>query len=226
MDLVLLLQVFPLAVGAAISPTVLTVQILLLSTGSAGLGKAWGLAIGRTAALVVISVGGVGLLSRLPDVNTGRPSMSEGLTAIVAGAVLAVLGLREWRVPRTDKHHSRIAARLERIRPLPLSVVGFGWELVSVSTLALFIPALHLVSNAAASDVVKIVAIVELITISSLAWLAPPVAVTLYGDRGKAYLARVHDWVIANEHRITLTVTGLFSLVLLGWGTVVILQAA
>ena len=40
MDLILLVQVLPLALGAAVSPTVLTVQIVLMADGSPGLARA------------------------------------------------------------------------------------------------------------------------------------------------------------------------------------------
>ncbi len=224
MDLVLLLQVLPLAIGAAISPTVLTIQILLMSGGPGGLGKAWGLAVGRTAALIVISVGGVGLLNRLPDVSTGQPSLSEGVIVLVAGIVLGLMAVKEWRAPRNPDHHSRIVARLSRIHPVLLVVVGFGWELVSVSTLALFIPALHLISNAAAPDAVKLVAVIELIAIASLTWVGPPLAVTLYGERARRSLDQIHSWVSAHEHQITLTVTIVFGAALLCWGALTTAQ--
>lgn len=224
MDLALLLQVLPLAIGAAISPTVLTIQILLMSGGTGGLAKAWGLAVGRTAALIAITVGGVGLLSRLPDVNTGQPSLSEGLIVLGAGLVLALVALKEWRAPRSTDHHSRIVARLRRIHPVLLVFVGFGWELVSVSTLALFLPALHLISNAAAPDVIKLVAVIELIAIASITWLGPPLAVTFYGERAREVLDRIHTWVSAHEHQITLIATSVFGVALLLWGGVVTAQ--
>jgi len=122
-DLILLVQVLPLALGAAVSPTVLTVQIVLMADGSPGLARAWGLAIGRTTALAVLCVGGVGLLNLLPDVNTGGPSLAEGLISLGAGLALGVMALIQWRRPRAPSafplwHCSSLRSMWSRV-PLP-----------------------------------------------------------------------------------------------------------
>lgn len=221
MDLVLLLQVLPLAIGAAFSPTVLTVQILLMADGRSGLARAWGLAVGRTAALVVLCVGGVGLLSLLPDFNTGSPSLAEGVICLIAGAVLALAAFKEWRRPAAPDHHDRIAARLSHVHPLVLVPVGFAWQFVSVSTLAMFIPALHLVTSANAPDIVKLAALVELVAVTSLMWIGPPLYVSQFGDRARANLNAVHDWFGAHGHQITIMIEGVFSVALLILGAFV-----
>lgn len=224
MDLVLLLQVLPLALGAAVSPTVLTVQILLMSDGPAGMARAWGLAIGRTAALVIISLGGYSLLNRLPDVDSDLSSFEEGAIALIGALALALVSLRNWRSPHESGHHNRVEERLSHIPALLLVVVGFGWQLVSVSTLALFLPALHLITSSAADDGLKTVALVELVLITSATWLGPPIYVRLKGAEATSRLQVVHDWVAARSHRISLGVTVTFSVGLAVWGIVVTAQ--
>jgi hypothetical protein len=220
-DLILLVQVLPLALGAAVSPTVLTVQIVLMADGSPGLARAWGLAIGRTTALAVLCVGGVGLLNLLPDVNTGGPSLAEGLISLGAGLALGVMALIQWRRPRAPDHHTKVAARLARIHPAVLVPVGFLWQFVSVSTLALFIPALHVVTSATAPDVVKLVALIELVAITSLMWLGPPLYVSVFGGKATVNLNRLHDWFVAHGHQIKLVVEVGFSVGLVALGTVI-----
>lgn len=221
MDLVLLLQVLPLALGAAVSPTVLTVQILLMSDGSAGMARAWGLATGRTAALVMISLGGYSLLGRLPDVNSGLSSLEEGIIALIGALALSLVSLKNWRSPHAVGHHNRVEERLSHIPAVLLVAVGIAWQFVSVSTLALFLPALHLITSSAAADAMKALALIELVVITSATWLGPPVYVALKGEEATARLKVVHDWVAARSHRISLGVTVMFAAVLAVWGIVV-----
>lgn len=222
----LLLQVIPLAVGAAISPAVLTVEILVLASGPGAVARGWGLALGRMAGLLAVSLGGASLLARLPDFGTGEPSLPLGVTALIAGVVLIVVGLVEWRRPSSGGHHDRLAGRLQHLNPAVLLAFGAGWLFVNVSTLALYLPALHIITNSAADLALQVIAFVILYLFASAVVLVPVVAVTLFGDRARALLAKVHTWVGAHAHTITLVVCLAFGVVLVGWGTVTVIALA
>lgn len=221
LDPILLLQVLPLAIGAAISPSVLIVQILVLASGPKGLARAWALAIGLTAALVVLGFVGYTLLSLLPDVSIGRPSAPLAAGEIAAGLVLlAIAVVTHRRPPRDDDHHSATGTRFATMSPWLLVPVGFFWQFTELNTLALYLPAIHIVTNAAAADLTKLLALVLVVVVTSSAWLLPPLSVTLRGESAQRRLDRLHAWLERNERRITIGVCLVFGLGLLVLGLV------
>lgn len=227
LDPILLLQVLPLAIGAALSPSVLLVQILVLASGPKGLARAWALAVGLTAALVLLGFVGYTLLSMLPDVNIGRPSVPLAAGEIVAGLVLLAVALvTHRRPPRDDDHHSSTGSRFAQMSPWVLVPVGFFWQFTELNTLALYLPAIHIITNAAAADVTKILALVLVVVVTSSSWLLPPLAVTLRGDRAQRRLAALHGWLNHNERRITIGVCVVFGAGLLVLGVVELFRLA
>ena len=222
----LLLQVLPLALGAAMSPTVLTVQILVLSSGPGGLRRGWGLAAGRMAALLAFSVASLFLLVQLPDFSTGKPSWVEAGLFLVAGLLLLALTYWEWRRRNRPEKPSKLGEKLSDANPVYLFLFGAGWMLVNASTLALYIPALHIITSSDTSDVAKIVVFAVLFVITSAVVLVPVLVLTFYGEKGKALLLRVHHWVDSHSHDIAIVVSGVFGVALIGagvWATVSLL---
>lgn len=223
MDALLPLQVLPLALGAALSPAVFTVQMLVLSSGPGALRRAWALALGRMVALAAVSVGGVSLLAHLPDFRTGQPSWPEAAIVAVAGVVLLAVA---WREARAHQAASDRASRWSRgfadLPPAALFAFGAGWMLVNVSTLALYLPALHLITSSAAAVGVQALALAELFVLTSAVVLVPVLAVTLGGDRVRPWLDRVHDWVQRESRHITVWVCALLGIGLLGWAAFVV----
>ena len=227
LDPILLLQVLPLAIGAALSPSVLIVQILVLAAGPKGLQRAWALAVGLTAALVLLGFVGYTLLSMLPDVSLGRPSVALAGGEIVAGLVLLVIALvTHRRPPRDDDHHSSTGTRFAHMSPWMLVPVGFFWQFTELNTLALYLPAIHIVTNADAADLTKLLALVLVVVVTSAAWLGPPLAVTLRGERAERRLQSLHGWLERNDRRITIGVCVAFGAGLLLLGSVEMVQLA
>jgi Sap, sulfolipid-1-addressing protein len=218
----LLLQVIPFAVGAAISPAVLTVQILVLSGGKGSLARGWALALGRMAALLAVSVWGVALLTQLPDFGTGEPSQAESVILAIAGGVLLVLAVVESRRPPRAPSAPSFSGRLVDANVVVQFLFGAVWMVVNASTLALYIPGLHVITSSSAAFPMQVTAFVVLFVAASAAALLPTLAVTLYGDRAQPVLADIHAWVEHRAHTITIVVCAVFGLALLGYGLVVL----
>lgn len=214
----LFVQLLPLALGAALSPSLLVLQLALLTRRGDALGRAWALAAGRMLSLAVITVGGTSLLARLPDFGRGwRASQAAGVILLVAGVVLVALAWRERRRgPRATP-----TGRLDRFLDAPpatLFVFGAAWMFVNASTLALYVPAMHVVSRAEVDWAVRAVALVFLFLAASAAALVPPLMVSLEGPSVRPQLARVQRWMTDNGHRITIGVTLVFGIVLAAVG--------
>jgi hypothetical protein len=87
--------VIPLAAGAAISPAVLTIQLVTLSRKTAPLARGWAIAFGYAAVLVVETVLAFALAAGTGGSDT--PSKTEAAIKLGAAVVLALLGLRAAR---------------------------------------------------------------------------------------------------------------------------------
>jgi hypothetical protein len=219
-----LLTVLPLALGAAISPTFLVLQIVVLSGGPGSLARGWALALGSMSMLALISLGGLSVLSTLPDVSTGKRSVYEGVLMVLAGVTL--LGVAAWfwrRPPRENTGTSRFAGIVDAKPPVMFGI-GAARLAINASTLALYIPALHAITRSAVILPVKILCFAVLFLITEAAVLAPVVAVTIMGDSARPALARIHDAIEHNERRLTIAVALLFGIALLGLGIRVLLS--
>ncbi len=219
--LTMFVQLLPLALGAAVSPALLVVQLAILTGDARALKRSWSLAAGRMVSLAVITVGGTSLLALLPDFGKGlRASTGAAVIMGIAGVVLILLAVREAqrgpRAPRTQGQ--RRVDRLIDAPPLSLFAFGAAWMLVNASTLALYIPGLHVVSRAQVSWAARSVALLFLFLFASAAALAPPLAVSLFGDSVRPRLSRLQTWFERNGHLVSIAITGVFGLALLGFG--------
>ena len=91
----LFLQVLPLALGAAVSPTFLAMQVVVLTSPAPGaLRRGWALALGSMSMLLLISVGGVSLASALPPLQVNGPTWVEAVILAGGGSALLAVALR------------------------------------------------------------------------------------------------------------------------------------
>ncbi len=220
---VLFLQVIPLGIGVAVIPTVIGAQLLLLAGGTAGLPRAWALAVGRMIGLALMSVLGLSWLTQLPSVGRGLPTVWEAVIFTVAGVALlavAVLQFRHRSRPEADKpaQPSRMRTMMNRGSVWLVFGLSLGWLIFTVQVYALYIPALHLITNSSAWFVWQVLSFVVLFLLASSTVLAPVLAVSLRGAAVLPTLDRIHDWIDSHSRQITVVVAGVFGIVLLGVG--------
>lgn len=207
-------QVLPLAVGAAMSPTFLAMQVAVLTSGAPGsVRRGWALAAGSMSMLLVISLGGYSLLSTLPDFQTGRPSVTQAVILALGGVALLIAAVVVHR--RTVEHSNRTRAGVVDAPSPVLFGIGAARLAINATTLALYIPALHLISNSADGLGVKALVFVMLFAITEIAVVGPVLVVTIMGDRAKPALTRIHDELELRSRTLTLAVCVGFGLLLL-----------
>ncbi|MEZ5186443.1 MAG: GAP family protein [Candidatus Nanopelagicales bacterium] len=226
----LLLQVLPLAIGAAISPTFLAMQVVVLTSGASGaLRRGWALAVGSMSGLLLISFGGLSLLSGLPDVQTGKASYPEAAILIIGGLALLIIGavtIRRPPAPIQNQPGEGIMAKVVDARPPVLFGIGFLRLIVNATTLALYIPALHVITQSSNGNVVKALVFVVLFAITEIAVVGPVLAVTLLGERAKPVLTGIHEAIQRHSKQLTVTTCLGFGLLLLALGVQALLQVA
>ena len=220
----LFLQVLPLALGAAFSPTFLAMQVVVLTSPAPGaVRRGWALAAGSMVALLLVSFGGLSLLASLPDFQTGQPSYPQAIIFTLAGAALLVVALVLSR-RRPQRRHSKLMSSVGDARPPLLFAIGALRLLVNATTLALYIPALHAITHSTVDVAAKALVFLMLFAITEIAVVGPVLAVTLLGDRAKPALTGIHEAIDKHSRALTIWTCVGFGVVLVGVGVRVFIQ--
>jgi hypothetical protein len=215
----LLIGVLPLALGAAVSPTLLALQLLVLSGGGNRLARAWALVVGAALVLGAFSLLCVTALSRLRPHHAHR-SLTDAAVLILSGVLLAVLAVRSRiRTPTVgEKHTSRTGGRLASASSPWFIGVGAVGMVVNFSTLLLVLPAVREIvhSNVGASD--KVVVFVVLYVIVLLPVLVPVLLAQVLGRRADHALDATHRWIGRNSRTIGTVIEAVFAVYLVTKG--------
>jgi hypothetical protein len=209
----LLVSVLPLALGAAISPTLLALQLLVLTGTAKPVARAWALAGGAALVLGAFSVLGLTLLNRLHPAKHGHHSLRGAVIMFTAGGLLAALAARSLlrRPTPADQHQSRTAGRLDHAPTLWFVGVGAIGMVVNFSTLVLFLPALHEITRSSVTLVGQGVVFGILFVITLLPVLLPVGMVSVVGDRAHPVLDRTHVLVTRHSRQIGITIELVFA---------------
>jgi len=216
----LLGQVLPLALGAMISPTLLALQVLVLSSPRSPRAKAWALVVGAAVTLAAFALV-VGVL--LTQATAATPTHQHGWTfailRTVAGLLLVTIGLRQFLAPPTpsERHHER-AARLAGAGPRLYFGVGAVGMLTDVSSLVLFVPAMHAITRSSADDGAKALVFGVLCLCVLAPVLVPALLVSLLGRRADPALAALNRFVTGHQRQINAGICFVFAAFLLVTG--------
>lgn len=212
----LVASILPLAIGAAISPTLLALQLLVLTGSTRPLARAWALAIGAALVLAGFSVLGLTLLNRLHPGRHGHPSLRGAVIMFVAAGLMAVLAVRSLRRRPTaaEQQKSRTAVRLQNASTGWFVGVGALGMVVNFSTLVLFLPALHEITRSPVDLTGRAAALAVLYLVTLLPVLAPVMAVTFLGRRADPALRATHDFVGRHARQIGIGIEIVFAVYL------------
>lgn len=185
--------VLPLALGAAISPTLLAAQLLMLSRKTSPLGRAWAFAVGCAVVLAAVAV--IVLLVAAPTNKSGNRSEAQAIVKLVAAALLIILGVRSLLKPPQPPKPEHPSAHPLR----DAFIVGAGLMLTNFSSIVLFFPAMHHIATSTVNVGDKVAAFALLYSITLLPAFAPPLIVTVLGPRATAPLDRLNRFFV--DHR-------------------------
>jgi Sap, sulfolipid-1-addressing protein len=190
----LLVEIVPLALGAAISPVIFLLQLTTL-TGPRPIARASALTAGAAAALIVLST--IGVVAG----DTGF-SARETLQAVINmafGALLMAVGLRALlRAPK--RKEPRASTRSPGVRGSFLA--GVGGMASNITTFALYIPALALIAGSGLPLRQQgIAALIILVITLMVAWVPLVLAVVVPGASSHL-LPRLGSWMTSNNRWI------------------------
>lgn len=214
----LLAIVVPLALGAAISPTLFALEVLVLSGRHHPVARAWAVTGGATIVLIAFSALGLTLLKNLHSGHNHSPA--DASIDLAAGVLLTLLAARALHPRKTaaESHNDRTQKRLSDRPTILFAGVGALGMLLNFSTLLLFLPALHEISRSSVSLADKAVTWLILVVITLLPVLIPITLVMVMGPRASPLLDRLHTFVGRHSRQITVTIELLFAVVLIWKG--------
>jgi hypothetical protein len=212
----LLASVLPLAIGAAVSPTLVALQLLVLTGTTKPLARAWALALGSALVLAAFSLLGLTVLNHLHPARHGHHSWRGAVIMFVAAGLLGVLAVRSIvrRPTSAEQQASHTADRLATAPTAWFVGVGALGMVVNFSTLLLFLPALHEITRSSVDVAGRSVAFALLFVITLLPVLLPVGLVTVMGPRADPALAAAHRFVSRHARQIGVVIEVFFAVYL------------
>jgi hypothetical protein len=212
----LLARVVPLALGAAVSPTVLTMSVLLMCSPRRPVTRGAVFALGTLASLVVLSALGLTVLDRF---GTHHPTATEHAVSdgvdVALGLVLLALALRtalRHRDPTVDATPKRPSDQGGLGTAFVLGVVLMA---TNVSTIVLYIPAMKDIGRAPVSETDQLLALLVVLAIVSLPATVPLALRIVAPGPSQRFLTRLDAAITRHQRTIVIAVEVLFGLYLL-----------
>ncbi len=194
----------PLALAAAVSPGLLAIVLLILSSENRPKARAWSYLLGVVTVILVVTLAGIVTIRALvEDFGTSPTGWSVAIKVVVVVLLLG-LGLRYLRPPDALPAGRRpwLEDRLRAAGPPVFYVLGVATMSTNWSTLLLYLSALEVIRSTATSTAITLLTsfIVLLITIGPL--LLPVLAVTVVGHRSDRLLAFLAGFASRHSHQI------------------------
>lgn len=202
----LLASVLPLAIGAAISPTILAAQLLMLSSKTDPIKKSVVALIG--SALILIAYTAIALAVGAASNSSSHPSTVDGVIKVVFALLLLGFGLKaafgSGAPPKTAKPNEG---------PHLLRSFEFGalMMLVNFTTMALYFPAIHEVVSSPVGSSDKLVAILVVFSITMIPAYVPLLATLAFGEHARRVLSKLNDFLTTHQQGVKVAICFLFA---------------
>lgn len=205
--------VVPLSLGAAVSPALLTLAVLILSGKVAPKKRAWAYAGGVAlvdAALVVL----LATIGRNIHIGSSHPTTASRIVHGVIAAALVGLGVHALlRKHPTGSHPSRLQRRIGDARPRFFLGLGAAAMATNVTSIVLMVAAVHEVTRS--DDTAGWVLRLAILFVCVLAPAALPVAAaSVLGHRSDAALSGLNRFTTTHARQINAGICFVFAILL------------
>jgi hypothetical protein len=201
--------VLPYAVGAAGSPLLFTIEVIILAGGVQPKLRAW-IYVAGAACVAVVVIALVALVFQGASPSDSGPSPFARGVEVTAGLALAALAVRAFlpRHPGESSHPGRLHEMMLKGRGRTFFVIGMIMMATNASSIVIMIPGIHAVEAARPGLVPALVALSVLLVFVMIPALVPVGIVTVMGARSDALLARLNHFVGKHSRTITGLICG------------------
>lgn len=196
--------VLPYAVGAAVSPLLLTVEVLILAGAFKPRSRAWVYAAGALVVAILITTA-IAFIFRQVAPGTSGPSPLERGVEVTAGIVLAIMAIRSFLPVHVEGEGkpSRLHEWMQHGRTGTFFIVGMIMMATNGSSIVIMIPGIHAVEALRPGFAEGTVALVILIAFVMLPAVVPVGLATAFGSRSDAFLHALNAFVTKHLRTIT-----------------------
>jgi Na+/melibiose symporter-like transporter len=210
--------VLPLSLGAAVSPTLLTIVLLILAGKVDRKPRAWAF----TAGVALVSAVAIALFATVwanVQLGSSHPSTSSRIVHGVLAAALLALGVHALvRREPNGPHPSRAKQRMADARPRLFLGIGAVAMASNFSSLVLMVAATHQITKDLHGDE-QLTPLAFLFLCAVAPVLIPTLATTLMGSRADPALDRLNRFTTDHSRQINAGICFLFA-VILGYSAV------
>jgi len=217
----LLVQVVPLAFGAAVSPALLTVMVLTISSPRRGLARGVALTAGVLASLAVLTALGLTVLSHVTSHASATKTAVSDAVDVTVGLVLLALALKALVDHQNISQSGDDAPDTSRRAPMGLlATFGAGAALMvtNVTTIILYVPAMKEITKSDVSDTGKAVAALIVLVITALPVLLPLAARLAAPTASQRWLGSLNAAISRHHRAVIVGVEVVFGVYLLAKG--------
>ena len=213
-------EVFPYALGIAISPVPIIAIILLLMSSRArttSVGFLFGWLVGIIVAIIVFTA----LSSIIPPADPNASNPIGGVIKLLLGALLVFLAVREWLGRPKDGEEAKLPKWMAAIDSLTAArafVLGFALAAVNPKNLLLAIGGGYAIGSAGLSIGSIVVVMLIWVVVAGSTVLIPVLAFLIAGERAKGPLTRMRVWLVSNNATIMAILLLVIGVALIGKG--------
>lgn len=196
--------ILPYALGAAISPLLLTVEILILAGGVKPKRRAWIYAAGALVVAVIITAAIAFVFRQMAPSDSGPSPLERGVEA-TAALVLIAMAVRAF-LPVHGKDEgkpSRLHEWMQHGRTRTFFVIGMIMMATNGSSIVIMIPGIHAIETLRPGFVAGSVALAVLVAFVMLPAILPVGVATALGSRSDAFLQKLNAFVTQHSRTIT-----------------------
>lgn len=207
-----LAEVLPLALGAAVSPLLLTATLLVLSGRDRPLARGFAVALG--AALPLAALGAIGLIAFRHTVQPdggGSHSEASAWIDLGLGLLLLVLAAVELRRRPAEKPDAEKPAPQSQSGLWRSALLGLGMMLTNFTTAILYIDAVKEIARSGIEASEQLIVLAAVLAVTLIPVLVPVLAYAIAPGAASRVLGRLGDWVEGHRRAISIAL-------LLGFG--------
>jgi len=211
----LLFDVIPLGIGAAFTPSLFAIQLLIVANDPwkvRALAAFFGAASAFGIAVAILLLG----FARLPT-STGGNGIVDGVLRLIAAIVLGAFAVYFFLPhPGLEKRVTTdVEDRVAKSSSVEFFGITFLLSIKNFSSFILIIPAMHDIGVAEISWPLKVAVTAIVFTLALSPLLIPPLMRTALGKPGKSMLRKVYTFTMSHQFTIMGVIFGLLTFYLM-----------